>query len=716
MRTIQEFIPQSLTGTIPVAIYTRVSTTSQVGGRFDSCESQAAICREYIAKPAHEGWHEVACFTDAAYSGATLNRPGIQALKRQIEQGLIRVVLIFKLERVLRSTDEWAPFRAILQQHDCRLISTTEDLSEDTPSGRLKNNLLVSVAEYERLNTAEKVRAKMLAQAKRGYWNYGAVPYGYAYSSQSQMLTANDVEAVIVRRVFESAAQLTPLGEIAEGLNTEGLRTRVREYRCRDGTVRQVGGRRFRSDTLRSLIRNSIYLGKVRFHGREYPGLHPALVTEETWEKANAVVAKAQRGSPWRLRPADKHFHLLKGLVFCAACGRAMVPHANGKKNAEGKRYRYYTCGHVYRERESARCGVSHISASGLERVVIAFLSEIHRHEALLNVAVEKSRLRKQTDREPLRVCAAEVQTALARVGQHLRNCVDAITAGGADLLGTELRDRALSLRDEKQQLLVRAEQVRQELLACDQDGVDAERVAAALGKFGEVFANLNPSEQKAVANLCLERIEIRSAARRSLEAGDSPAGARLFALCIKLPLARLVEGLAQRLIVQRRGGLRDAITRTLTLSLVVALGKHGVATILEPVVRDVGAPWKRPCKVPPRTWRHAIHQAIAWRRSLDQKRGVTAGAFAREIGVSRASLDFHLLLLRLAPTIQCFLKRLSDRPRIQHFGLIRMGQIARLPVATQHEAFARLEKERVATTPFIAKEKRRRATSKGAP
>jgi len=182
---------------------------------------------------------------DAAYSGATFNRPGIQALKRQIEQGLIRVVLIFKLERVLRSTDEWAPFRTFLQQHDCRLVSTTEDLSEDTPSGRLKNNLLVSVAEYERLNTAEKVRAKMLAQAKRGYWNYGAVPYGHAYSSQSQMLTANDVEAVVVRRVFESAARLTPLGEIAEGLNSEGLRTRVREYRHRDGAAQQVGGRRF---------------------------------------------------------------------------------------------------------------------------------------------------------------------------------------------------------------------------------------------------------------------------------------------------------------------------------------------------------------------------------------------------------------------------------------------------------------------------------------
>ena len=72
---------------IPVAIYTRVSTTSQVGGRFDSCESQAAICRDYIARLASAGWHEIAAYTDAAYSGGNMNRPGINALKRQIAAG-----------------------------------------------------------------------------------------------------------------------------------------------------------------------------------------------------------------------------------------------------------------------------------------------------------------------------------------------------------------------------------------------------------------------------------------------------------------------------------------------------------------------------------------------------------------------------------------------------------------------------------------------------
>jgi DNA invertase Pin-like site-specific DNA recombinase len=96
-------------------------------------------------------------FDFGGYFGSSMNRPGIRALMRQIEAGEITIGLIFKLERVLRSTDEWGPFRSFLQKHGCRLMSPTEGLSEETPSGRLKNSLMMSVAEHERLNTAEKI-------------------------------------------------------------------------------------------------------------------------------------------------------------------------------------------------------------------------------------------------------------------------------------------------------------------------------------------------------------------------------------------------------------------------------------------------------------------------------------------------------------------------------------------------------------------------------
>ena len=78
-------------------------------------------------------WHEVACFTDAAYSpgvfGCHAEPAGYPRPKAPNRTEAHRVVVIFKLKRVLRSTDEWTTFRAFLQEHDCRLVSTTEDLS-----------------------------------------------------------------------------------------------------------------------------------------------------------------------------------------------------------------------------------------------------------------------------------------------------------------------------------------------------------------------------------------------------------------------------------------------------------------------------------------------------------------------------------------------------------------------------------------------------------
>jgi len=210
---------------IPVAIYTRVSTEHQTGHRFDSCEHQAAICRDYLKKQVHLGWHEVACYTDLAYSGGNLDRPGIRALIADVEAGAVKIILIYKLERILRSTYDWGRFSRFLEERGCKLVSPNEDLSDTTASGRLKTNILVSFAEYERLNVAEKIRSKMLAQAQRGMWGGGFIPYGYSYDREIQQLIPNATEAPIVQRIFERAAILQSVGQIIREINAEGYRT-----------------------------------------------------------------------------------------------------------------------------------------------------------------------------------------------------------------------------------------------------------------------------------------------------------------------------------------------------------------------------------------------------------------------------------------------------------------------------------------------------------
>ena len=687
MHTLRHEANPVTPSSVPVAIYTRVSTLNQVGGRFDSCESQTAICREYILKHEAEGWHEMACFSDPAYSGGSMNRPGIQALKRRIETGDVKVILIFKLERVLRSTDEWAPFRAFLQKHDCRLVSTTEDLNDETPSGRLKNNLLVSVAEYERLNTAEKVRAKLLEQVKRGYWNYGLVPYGYTYDRAKQTLLRDPEEATVVRRIYEQAARLVSPTEIANVLSADGVRTKSRIYQRRNGTKVRVGGIRFRSDTIRRVIRNFIYSGQLRMHGQVFPGQHEALVPADLWERANAAIRQSLQPARCFLNTRDKHFHLLKGVLFCGCCDQAMIPNASGKHDGNGKPYRYYTCYRTHRERSDARCPVRHVSATALETAVIGFIGECSQHPDILQAAEESSRLRIRTSRGPIRTALATAETSLVDVVRQLRNCAEAVVTGGIEAMSDELRERATALREEKQRLQVECERLRQDAAACEQDRLDTARLRQSLERFSEMLPTLTQAEQRKLVTLFVARIEIRPAS------GSSAVVGRHFELRIKLHVSHLIEGMEERVLVQTKPNRRLLPpSRVLSLEMKCAIAPAGAdvpVVILKPFRQEIAPTPRTAVKAVSEAPRHPLHRALAWHRQLANKPSLTQAMLAKSERIAPGTLTHHMKLLQLAPDIQSFLLGLKTKDELRRFSLNRMKALADLPHRQQLRGFS---------------------------
>ena len=697
MPAIQSGSSRSRACTVPVAIYSRVSTANQVGGRFDSCESQAAVCRDFIAKHANDGWFEVACFSDPAYSGSSMNRPGIRALMRQIEAGEIKIVLIFKLERVLRSTDEWGPFRSFLQQHGCRLVSPTEDLSDETPSGRLKNNLMMSVAEYERLNTAEKIRIKLNEQAKRGFWTGGQVPFGYVYDETLQGLSPHPTEAATLRRIFEMAAGLKSLTEIANRLNDDGLRTRARIFNRRSGTKQNVGEKRFRSDIVRRLISRPLYAGRVRMNGTEFPGQHAALVSDDLWERANAAIRPAALPAARRFRNCDKHFHLLKAVAFCGCCNRAMIPNASGKLDPDGKPYRYYTCGYAHKERTDAKCPVRHVSATALETAVVGFMGACSQHPDALAATTAHARTLRQTDRTPLRAQLTSIEGELASIAEQLRNCARALILGQATALDDVLREQAEALNADKQRLLVEREQVRMELAACEDGDVATARVSQALQKFSELLPSLSPNEQRDLVMLFLDRVEVRPSSR---PAGKLATGVRLLELRLKLRVHRLVEGMAERLVIAERVQRADSaapsrpLVLTLDVSLAPSSGTTKPVTLLAPFPCELGITRRTVAPEPESPpMLHPIHRARAWRRRLDTERGLNQLKLSAEEGLSPGSITHHLKLLQLTDDIQANLLDLTKAEDVRCYGLNQMKALAELPHDEQRKRLVEIER-----------------------
>jgi DNA invertase Pin-like site-specific DNA recombinase len=676
---------------VPVAIYTRVSTDNQTGGRFDSCESQAAICREMIRKREPEGWHEIACFSDAAYSGGTMDRPGIRALKRQIEAGEVKVVLIFKMERVLRSTDEWVPFRSFLQKHGCRLESATEDISEATPSGRLKNNLLMSVAEYERLNTAEKTRAKLFQQAKQGIWNGGWVPYGFDYDEKSQMLVPSPTEAPVLRRIFTEAAKFKSLEAVAKSLNDEGLRTRVRQIKRRSGKIQKVGGNLFRSDGLRMMLKNPIYRGAIRFGGQEHPARHKPLVSESVWHKANAVALDVQASPDPRVVDRDSQTYLLKGLIHCSSCGRALTPHDSGKKNPKGEPYRYYYCGKVLKEKKPESCPVGRLPADAVEAVVAEFIGRLSQHPDMVKAVIEESKVRRGAKKPDLIKQVASIKRSLKKVKGQLKNCIDVAVSGGVAVVSESFRERIAELEKERNRLVVALERKQQALSLEATEIHESKRVIGALRRFGELFPQIPLLEQKRLFRLCVDRVEV-GGARKRMEKGR-----KLLELRVRTHFPRLVEGLELDALKKN-----ESITRNLAPSVAginfkvkadLSRIKQGEVRILAPfkqVVYSVRSRRAGDAPVPERAL-HPIRKAKKWNAMLSKAETIDQISLSKKLGVSPSVLNKHLRLLKLAPEIQEFLCSLKSTTDTRKFSMTRMNAIADLPKAKQRHVFAKM-------------------------
>jgi hypothetical protein len=120
-----------------------------------------------------------------------------------------------------------------------------------------------------------------------------------------------------------------------------------------------------------------------------------------------------------------------------------------------------------------------------LESVVIGFLTELGRHPDVTRAALVTSRDRQRTDVGPLRASMEETEKALSEVQRQLNNCVEAIAAGGADVLGDELRQRVGTLRDRQQTLILKREQLKQDLRGCEEVALDEKRVLAATRHLG---------------------------------------------------------------------------------------------------------------------------------------------------------------------------------------------------------------------------------------
>jgi site-specific DNA recombinase len=503
------------------AIYARVSSEQQ--REENTIASQTASLIEF-AKGHDLEVPEERVFENEGYSGATLERPGLERVRDLAAEGQIQVVLAYSPDRLSRKY----AYQILLIEEFAR--HGVETLFVKSPQGdSAEDQLLVQfqgmIAEYERAQILERSRRGKRHRAHSGEISVmSGAPYGYRYIRKTDEAPAayivDEAEARVVRRVYEMyTVDGFSIGEITRRLNAEGIPTRKLSARWERSTVWGV-------------LRNSAYrgiacFGKTRISartrvmrpqrrrgvttpsttaGHERPREEwieipvPALITEESFARAQELLQENKIRSRRRtIAPS-----VVQGLVSCAKCGYAF---SRTSTQTSARKIHYYKCigSDSWRKLGGPVCDNGRfVRQELLDQIVWTEVIRLLEEPALIRQELDR-RLAAARSSDPTRKREQSLQRELTHVGKGIERLLNAYQEG---LLSIEqLRERMPGLRQRQRAL-------RAELQAIADQTNDraaflrlAETLTAFLARLRSASETLSVTERQRIVRLLVKDV-----------------------------------------------------------------------------------------------------------------------------------------------------------------------------------------------------------------
>ena len=380
---------------LPCAIYTRKSCEDGLEQGFNSLDAQREACEAFVLSQKTQGWTVLGAYEDGGFSGGNVERPGLRRLLADVALGRVRIILVYKIDRLTRSLADFAKMVELFDAHDVSFVSVTQQFNTTSSMGRLTLNVLLSFAQFEREVTGERIRDKIAASKRKGLWMGGLAPIGYVpgVDANQRSLKIDEPRAAMVRELYRLYLQLGCVSALVAEIGRRGWVTPARVTRREDA----AGGRPFSRGHLYRILSNPVYIGQIVHKDEVFAGQHPAIVEMDLWHAVQAQLKANLQGH--RVRANSAQPSLLAGLVFDEQGHRLTPSHA--QKGA--RRYRYYI-DQVSAEADEAP-NAMRLPAKELETAVIeavsGFLKDRFRMMAVLgsvDAGQAKRRLQKSAD------------------------------------------------------------------------------------------------------------------------------------------------------------------------------------------------------------------------------------------------------------------------------------------------------------------------------
>ena len=298
-----------------VALYPRVSGHEQEDNY--SIPEQIERMKKYCEA---KDWMVYKIYTDSVYTGATMDRPGLQSMIKDCEDGKIDMVLVYKLDRLSRSQkDTMYLIEDVFEKNNVGFTSMTENFDTSTPHGKFIIGILAVFAQLERSKIQERTTLGKRARAAEGKWHGSKwVPIGYDYTDG--YLIPNEYEKMQILEIADLFLQRTPVRTIATMMTEKGYKHKYGEWEAK---------------TIKRVLSNPVNLGLIKDGEHLHPGLHDAIIEEQVYDEIQVIMNERAEKHGTNARP---HKSLLAGFLFCKHCGGRYAR----QTNSDGRQY--YSC------------------------------------------------------------------------------------------------------------------------------------------------------------------------------------------------------------------------------------------------------------------------------------------------------------------------------------------------------------------------------------
>jgi len=381
-------------------IYVRVSTDEQVQEGY-SIRAQTDKLKQYALL---KDWQIYDIYADEGISGKNIvDRPAINRLIDDINDGKVNNVLVFKVDRLTRSTKNLLELVELFEECNCAFNSLTESIDTDTPSGRMFLKIIGIFAEFERENLVSRLKLGFERKAKEGYTLANSImSYGYSREKGQKVQTILPGEARIVKEIFEMYVnENKSMCGIARSLNERKIPTKKNAVSWNTGTLKGV-------------LTNPTYIGKVRYaiadENRyfETDGHHERIVSDELYNLAQEKIANIPKYSRTK-KPRDSNYYC--GVLVCDYCGGKFTTHNYKVKSGEDKTS-YRCANNASFKTSDVTCKSPSIIHDKLETAFVDYIKNINDLTELEDVTIEnKNTIKAKETQEYIKSCEKKLET-----------------------------------------------------------------------------------------------------------------------------------------------------------------------------------------------------------------------------------------------------------------------------------------------------------------